>query len=207
MPIFVVLLIAAVVEISVLVLVAQAIGVLPTLGLLVGGAILGTWLVRREGRRTLAEFREAAFTRRPAERELSDGVLIAGGGLLILLPGLVSDVAGLVFLFPPTRSVLRRRMMRSAERRAKTMRDRMWLHAQRAQRQGGVSFGTGGAAFGGGGSTRDRGANGAAGGGDVIDGEVVSVSEDDAEQQSGNSGSGTDQPNVLPPRRDEPGTA
>jgi UPF0716 protein FxsA len=171
-PILVLLLVAGVVEIAVLVALGQVIGVLPTIGLLLAAAVLGTWLLRREGRRTLQEFREAARQRRPPEKELSDGVLIAAGGILIILPGFVSDVLGLLCLLPPTRALLRKRMMRAAERRSKEMQDQVWLHAQRVQ--------------------RSRGAT--APGSDVIDGEVVSVTDDDEPTPTGG-------PELLPPQR------
>ncbi|MDA3631115.1 FxsA family protein [Saccharopolyspora oryzae] len=170
MPIFVVLLIAVAAEIAVLVALGQVIGVLPTLGLLVAGAVLGAWLLRREGRRTMVEFREAARLRRSPDREISDGVLIAASGLLIILPGLLSDVAGLLLLFPPIRAVLRKRMLRAAERRSKQMQDQVWLHTQRVRRERGSA------------------------GSDVIDGEVVSVTEDD--EPTADAG-----PKLLPPQR------
>ncbi|MDI2027252.1 FxsA family protein [Saccharopolyspora sp. TS4A08] len=153
MPILVLLLIAGVAELAVLIAMGQAIGLLPTLGLLVLGAVLGSWLLRREGRRTLAEVREAARMRRSADKEISDGMLIAAGGLLIVLPGFLSDVAGLLLLLPPTRAVVRKRMMRAAEKRAKQMQDQVWLHQQRFHRGGGRQ-------------------------GDFIDGEVVDETDD-----------------------------
>ncbi|GAA2806934.1 FxsA family protein [Saccharopolyspora taberi] len=166
MPILVLLLVAAVVEISVLVVIGQAIGLLPTLGLLLAAAVLGTWLVRREGRRTLREVNDAFRAKRPPTRELADGVLIAAGGILIVLPGFVSDVLGLLCLFPPTRALLRGRLQRAAERRSRNVQDQVWLHAQRMQREQ--------AAAGSGPANGFR-----TPGGDVIDGEVVSVDEDD----------------------------
>lgn len=198
MPIFPVLLIGAAAEIAVLVLVAQAIGVLPTLGLLLAGALLGTWLVKREGRRMLAQVREAATARRSADREVSDGVLIAAGGLLFLVPGFLSDVAGLACVFPPTRSLLRRRMQRSAERRAQAMREQVRWSFQSGS-AGAGSFGS--VPFG-----QAPSGNGPAGRretseGDVIDGEVVSVSEDDAESSQQRSDSEGGGPDALPPRR------
>ncbi|MHA6800313.1 FxsA family protein [Bounagaea algeriensis] len=195
MPIFPVLLIGAAAEIAVLVLVAQTIGVLPTLGLLLAGALLGTWLVKREGRRMLAQAREAATARRSADREVSDGVLIAGGGLLFLVPGFLSDVAALACVLPPTRSLLRRRMQRSAERRAQAMREQVrWSFPG-----GSAGAGPFGNAPSGSGPAGRRGTSE----GDVIDGEVVSVSEDDAEspqQRSDSEDDGPD-PDALPPRR------
>lgn len=114
MPILLVLLIAAAVEVTVLVVVGDAIGVLPTIGLLLLASLVGAWLLRREGRRTLHAFTEAVRTRQPPHRELIDGVLIAAGGVLIVLPGFVSDVIALLVLLSPTRALLRRRMLRSA---------------------------------------------------------------------------------------------
>lgn len=171
MQILALLLVAGVVELAVLVAIGLAIGVLPTIGLLVAAAVLGSWLLRWQGRRTLQEFREAIGQRRPPEKELSDGVLIAAAGILIILPGLLSDVAGLLCLLPPVRAVLRKRMLRAAERRSKAMQERMWLHSQQA----------------------DRGQGATGPGGDVIDGEVVSVTEDDEPAAAG--------PELLPPQR------
>ncbi|ASU79222.1 exlusion protein FxsA [Actinopolyspora erythraea] len=170
MPILILLLVGVAVEISVLVLVGQLIGVFPTIGLLLAGALVGSWLLRREGRRTLREFGEAARTRRPPEREISDGVLIGGGGLLIMVPGLLSDVVGLLVLLPPVRALLRTRMRRSAERQQQRMREHMVGF-------GPAGFGPDTFAAPGFGAARSgrRGRDDE----DVIDGEVVSVSEDD----------------------------
>ncbi|MFR9728306.1 FxsA family protein [Saccharopolyspora sp. MS10] len=166
MPVLLLLLVAAVVEISVLVLVGNAIGVLPTIGLLVLSAVVGGFLLRREGRRAFEAFNESVTLRRPPERELADGALVVAGGVLIVLPGLVSDVLGVLCLLPPTRALLRRYVQRLAERNAERARQRVaagmrtgWVGAQGSAGPGPASS-----------PYRD---------GDVIDGEVVSVSEDD----------------------------
>jgi UPF0716 protein FxsA len=99
--------------------VSSAIGVLGTLGLLLAGALLGSWLARREGARAARAFLETARAGRPAHAEITDGMLIALGGLLIMLPGFVSDVAGLLLLLP-TRAVFRRAWLRRIERRMQT---------------------------------------------------------------------------------------
>jgi UPF0716 protein FxsA len=118
MPVLLILFVLAVVEVAVLVAVGDAIGVLPTIGLLILASVVGAWLLRREGTRTLRAFRDAVRTRRPPHRELVDGVLIAAAGVLIVLPGFVSDVLALLLLLPPTRSLVRGRMLRTASRRA-----------------------------------------------------------------------------------------
>jgi UPF0716 protein FxsA len=116
MPIPLILLVATTVELVVLVAVGKAIGVLATIGLLLLASLVGAALLRREGIRTLVTFREALRTRRPPHRELIDGILIAAAGVLIVLPGFVSDVLGLMLLLPPIRALVRRRMLRSAVR-------------------------------------------------------------------------------------------
>lgn len=117
MPVLLIL-VVAVVELAVLIAVGKTIGVLATVALLVLGSLVGGALLRREGSRTIAAFNEAIRTRRPPHRELADGVLIAAAGVLIVLPGFVSDVLGLLLLFPPTRVLVRRRMLRSAAKRS-----------------------------------------------------------------------------------------
>jgi UPF0716 protein FxsA len=116
------LLVAMVVEITVLVLVGKAIGLLATILLLIAASVVGMWLLRREGARTLASFQEAVRHRRVPHRELVDGVLLAAAGVLVIVPGFVSDVLALALLFPPTRALVTRRVTRVAERRAEAAR-------------------------------------------------------------------------------------
>lgn len=118
MPVLLILLVTAFVELTVLVMVGDAIGVLPTLGLLLLASVVGMALLRREGTRTLLAFIEALRTRRPPHREVIDGMLLSAAGVFILVPGFVSDIVGLVLLLPPTRALVRRRMLRSAPRSA-----------------------------------------------------------------------------------------
>lgn len=118
MPVLLILLVAAFVELTVLVMVGDAIGVLPTIGLLLLASLVGMVLLRREGTRTLVAFTEAVRTRRPPHREVIDGMLLAAAGVFIVLPGFVSDILGLLLLLPPTRALVRRRMLRSTTRSA-----------------------------------------------------------------------------------------
>ncbi len=111
-----------VVEIVALVALGSLIGVGPTLLVLLAGSLLGLWLARREGIRAAQAIAEAATSRRVAHAELTDGLLIAAGGVLLFLPGLVTDVAGLLLLLPPTRSIVRRRLVRAAEERVPSLR-------------------------------------------------------------------------------------
>lgn len=118
MPVLLLLLVAMVAEITVLVWVGGLVGLLPTILLLVGATLLGGWLLRREGARAMGALQQAVFARRAPDREVVDGMLIAAAGVLVFLPGLISDVVALALLFPPTRAVVRRRVLRKAAQRA-----------------------------------------------------------------------------------------
>jgi UPF0716 protein FxsA len=94
-------------EVVVFVLVANWIGVGPTILVAVLTSALGWALVARQGIRALGELRDRARTRQPAGRELGDAGLVAAGGALMLLPGFIGDVLGLLCLLPVTRRPLR----------------------------------------------------------------------------------------------------
>lgn len=117
MPVLLLLFVAMIVEITVLVLVGSAIGVLPTVALLVVASLVGLALLRREGTRTMASFSAAMRERRVPYREVTDGMMIALAGVLILVPGFVSDVLAIALLIPPTRAVVRRVLEGFAARR------------------------------------------------------------------------------------------
>jgi UPF0716 protein FxsA len=113
-------------ELAVIIQVGQAIGVLWTIAILVADSILGSLLMRSQGRAAWRRFDEALQAGRPPAREVLDGVLVIFGGALLLTPGFLTDIFGLVLLIPPTRAVVRTvlvrrfadRMIASATRRA-----------------------------------------------------------------------------------------
>ena len=95
------------VEIFVLIQVGQVIGPWWTILLLIGASVLGTWLIRREGSRSWAALQEALQTGRMPARELADAGLILIGGTLMLTPGFVSDIVGVLLILPLTRPIAR----------------------------------------------------------------------------------------------------
>jgi UPF0716 protein FxsA len=97
----------AMAEVVVFVLVAAWIGVGWTLLAALATTALGWALLARQGTRALAALRERARERRPSGRALGDAGLIAVGGVLIVLPGFLGDVVGLLCLLPPTRFLVR----------------------------------------------------------------------------------------------------
>ncbi len=94
-------------ELAVIVASADAFGLGWTLLALVGASVLGAWLVRREGASIWRRANEELAMGRVPARQLLDGVLVLAGGALLLTPGFITDVVGLVALFPPTRALLR----------------------------------------------------------------------------------------------------
>lgn len=97
-----------IVELYVIIQIGSLIGVWPTIALLLADALLGSLLLRHQGRGAWQRFNLALAERRFPGREVADGLLIAIGGTLLLTPGFVTDIVGLIFLVPPTRAIVRR---------------------------------------------------------------------------------------------------
>jgi UPF0716 protein FxsA len=96
-----------IVELYVILQVGQAIGALPTIAILIADSVLGSVLMRSQGRASWRRFNAALAEGRVPHREVLDGVLVIFGGALLLTPGFVTDIFGMVLLLPPTRAVLR----------------------------------------------------------------------------------------------------
>ena len=106
-----------IVELYVIIQIGSLIGVVPTIALLLADALLGSLLLRHQGRGAWRRFNAALSEGRFPGREVADGLLIAIGGTLLLTPGFVTDIFGLIFLIPPTRAIVRRLLRRYAGRR------------------------------------------------------------------------------------------
>lgn len=95
-------------EIYVIIQVGQVIGAWWTIALLIADSIFGSWLLRREGRRAWAALQVALSESRMPTKELADGILIVVGGTLMISPGFVTDVFGMLAILPFTRPIGRR---------------------------------------------------------------------------------------------------
>lgn len=95
-------------EIYVIIQVGQVIGAWWTIALLIADSIFGSWLLRREGRRAWAALQVALSEGRMPTKELADGILIVVGGTLMISPGFVTDVFGMLAILPFTRPIGRR---------------------------------------------------------------------------------------------------
>ena len=108
MPILIALFIVVpIVELYVIIKIGGLIGVWPTIALLLADAILGSMLLKHQGRGAWRRFNKALEERRFPGREVADGLLIAVGATLLLTPGFITDIFGLLFLIPPTRAIVR----------------------------------------------------------------------------------------------------
>ena len=104
-------------EIYVLIQVGQVIGAWWTILLLIADSIFGSWLLKREGAKAWTAFRVALGEGRMPARELADGILIVVGGTLMISPGFVTDVFGMLLILPFTRPLGRRLLARVLARR------------------------------------------------------------------------------------------
>lgn len=110
------------IEIVALVALGSVIGLGWTVVVLLVGSVLGLWVARREGVRAAQALADAVANRRMAHPEVTDGLLVAVGGVLLFVPGLVTDLVGLLLVLPPTRGLVRRYLVRAAERHAPDLR-------------------------------------------------------------------------------------
>ena len=110
-------LLVPVAELYVIYKVGDAIGVWQTFLLLALDSVLGSLLLRAQGRSVWRRFNETMAAGRVPHRELIDGVLVIFGGAFLITPGFLTDIVGLVLLIPPTRAVVRRLVARRLGRR------------------------------------------------------------------------------------------
>lgn len=109
---FLMFLVMPIAELFVLVQVAQEMGVLSSLALLLAVSILGAWLVKREGLGILARIQQELTEGRIPTTQVVDGFLILLAGALLLTPGFITDAMGVLLLLPPTRALLRTLLIR-----------------------------------------------------------------------------------------------
>lgn len=114
-------------ELTILVYVAGEIGFLPTLALILTTAVTGASLAKWQGMQVWREVqREMQAGRMPASR-LVDGVFIFGAGLLLLTPGLLTDVAGFSMLLPWSRAFYKRKLRGWMDRKIQSGEFRVYM--------------------------------------------------------------------------------
>ena len=105
------------VELALLIQVGQWIGLGWTLALVVATGFLGATLARRQGLRAWIAIQTELRNGRMPAREMMDGLLILMGGVVLLTPGILTDLAGFALLLPTPRNALKRGLRRRFERK------------------------------------------------------------------------------------------
>lgn len=100
------LLVCLAAEVVFLVMVTNALGWW-TVALLIFSTLLGCWLLQREGRRTWGALLESLGRGSLPPGRTADAVLVMVGGLLLIMPGFISDIVGLLLLIPQSRHLVR----------------------------------------------------------------------------------------------------
>ena len=109
-----------IVELAVLIEIGQHLGVLPTVALVLATGALGATLARREGIQAFHRLRDSIGQGSFPGEAILDGVLILGGGLLLLTPGILTDLLGFAALVPGTRYFIKYYLKTAIERRIRT---------------------------------------------------------------------------------------
>jgi UPF0716 protein FxsA len=107
-------------ELYLIIQVGGAIGIWPTIGLLLLDSLLGAMLLRSQGRLAWRRFQEVLGSSRVPAKEVYDGAAIIFGGALLLTPGFITDFFGFLLLIPPTRAALRQALLAIARRAGPT---------------------------------------------------------------------------------------
>jgi UPF0716 protein FxsA len=117
--IFLAILAIPVAELFVIVQVAEEIGILSTFALLVAISFVGAYLLKQQGMATWRRMQGTLQRGEMPANEVTDGAMILMGGALLLTPGFLTDVVGILLLLPPTRAALKTVFRRSAGRWAR----------------------------------------------------------------------------------------
>lgn len=99
-------------EIYLLIQLGHLIGGWATLGLMVADAVLGWWLFKRAGLRAWRALQQAVGAGRIPGKEIADGALVLAGATLLVIPGLLTDLVGVLCVLPVTRPLIRRVLQR-----------------------------------------------------------------------------------------------
>jgi len=94
------------VEIALFIVIGNAIGLWPTLGGVLVGALAGAAILRRQGLALVTQLRDSMGQRQLPARTLADAMMVALAGMLLLVPGYFSDLIGLLLLLPPVRTAI-----------------------------------------------------------------------------------------------------
>ncbi|MHC5038826.1 MAG: FxsA family protein [Planctomycetota bacterium] len=107
-------------ELAILLQIGRWIGVWPTIGIVVATGFAGALLAKLAGASVVRKIHQQVEKGQIPSDGLIDGALVLVGGAMLLTPGLLTDLAGLSFLFPPTRAFYRERLKEGFRKRFRT---------------------------------------------------------------------------------------
>jgi len=110
---FVIFIVVPIAELYVIIQVGDAIGWQWTLLILIADSVIGSLLLRSQGRAVWRRFSETMAAGRMPHREVLDGVLVIFGGAFLITPGFITDIIGILLLLPPTRFFMRKLVVRA----------------------------------------------------------------------------------------------
>jgi UPF0716 protein FxsA len=90
-------------EISIFLLAGKTIGIVPTLLLIILTGVIGTYFAKHQGLQVVRKVQEQLRSGMIPGEEMLNGVCVLTGGIMLLLPGFITDIAGLFILWPQTR--------------------------------------------------------------------------------------------------------
>ncbi len=108
------------IELYLLITVGSYLGAGLTILVVLGTGMAGAYLARLEGWRTWQKIQSELQNGAAPANELIDGVLILAAGLLLITPGILTDVVGFSLLLPPTRAALQVALRRALEKRVQS---------------------------------------------------------------------------------------
>ena len=94
------------IELYLLIMLGARIGPMPTIGLIVLTGVIGATLARQQGLSTLAKIQNELKQGRAPTQELVEGAMIEVGGLVLLTPGILTDIFGFAMMIPGFRRSL-----------------------------------------------------------------------------------------------------
>lgn len=114
------------IELAILIYIGTLIGFWYTILIIVVTGFLGALMARMQGLKTMARIRSSLEQGTVPSNELFNGALIFVGGLLLLTPGLITDIIGFALLLPQTRRIIGKVIIRQIQRKIQRGQIQYW---------------------------------------------------------------------------------
>ena len=100
-----------VMELYLLIEIGKHIGVIATVGIIILTGLIGAYLVRSQGFMMLRKIRDDLHQNILPGDSLLQGVIILAGGIFLITPGFITDIAGFIFLIPVSRQIVKKYLL------------------------------------------------------------------------------------------------